>query len=57
MQALAEKLKNNGKSADYDDLVIQLAAKEAELKEKIPEEKKTTINLSDDMLMLQNEGE
>eukprot|EP00944_MAST-04C_sp_MAST-4C-sp1_P000891 g891.t1 len=53
MQALAEKLKNNGKKvlADYDDLVIQLAAKEAELKEKIPEEKKTTINLSDDMLV------
>ena len=53
MQALAEKLKNNGGKvlADYDDLVIQLAAKEAELKEKIPEEKKTTINLSDDMLV------
>ena len=53
MQALAEELKNNGKKvlADYDNLVIQLAAKEAELKEKVPDENKTTIELSEDMLV------
>ena len=53
MQILAEKLKSNGKKvlADYDNLVIQLAAKEAELKEKVPDEKKTTIHFSDDMLV------
>ena len=52
MQALSEKIKNNGKAVlkEYDDLIVQLAAKEAELKETIPDEQKTKIEFSNDII-------
>jgi hypothetical protein len=52
MQALAEKIKNNGKVVlkEYDDLIVQLAAKEAELKKAIPDEQKTKIEFSNDII-------
>eukprot|EP00943_MAST-04B_sp_MAST-4B-sp1_P000833 g833.t1 len=52
MQALSEKIKNNGKVVlkEYDDLIVQLAAKEAELKETMPDEQKTKIEFSHDII-------
>ena len=59
MQALAEKLKSNGKKvlADYDNLVIQLAAKEAELKEKFQTKRKQQLISATICLLLRNGGE
>ena len=52
MQSLSEKIKDNGKNVlkQYDDLIIQLAAKEAELKETLPDENKTKIEFSNDII-------